>query len=402
MLAHRTFLGAALLLLTPTLIFNCSATNSSELEDGTNNNGTGASSSGNSNLGGSLGQGGQGGFTGEECGKSTFGNEVPGSLLIILDRSGSMSEEAGGQSKWSGTKAGINAMTSAASPELETGLLPFPLGNFDDAALLNCIFNPQAPGCAQVLADGGCTDVATSPAVNIAPLVQSAGAISGWLGSNDPNGNTPTLYALKNGYEILKQHPAKGQRFALLITDGEPTVYTPPFGGLPAMNDMCGSQADIESEVLKAATAAPAINTFVIGSPGSEGAASFLSQLALNGNTAKDPNCTPSAGNCHYQIGSANYQQELKEVLEKIAGTISDCIFELPEGEDIDPNLVNVTIETDNGTVTIYKDPAHQDGWDYTDGTQTKIQLFGPACDLYKAQKGNSITIILGCESVLK
>ncbi len=401
MLSQKTLWGAALLLLLAALIFDCSATTGSELEDGSGNNGSGAAT-GTTNLGGGLGQGGEAGFNGQECGKSTFGNEVPGSLLLVLDRSGSMDEEAGGQTKWAGTKTAINAMTSAASPELEMGLLPFPLGNFDSGALLGCLLNPQAPNCAAILADGGCADVATSPAVAIAKLGQNAAVINGWLSSNGANGNTPTLYALKNGYEILKQHPAKGQRFALLITDGEPTVYMPPFGGLPAMYDLCGSQADIESEVLKAANSAPAIVTFVIGSPGSEGAASFLSQLALNGNTAKDPNCTPAAGNCHYQIGSANYQQELKDVLEKIAGTISDCIFALPEGEEVDPNLVNVTIETANGTVTIYKDPAHQDGWDYTDSTQTKIQLFGPACDLYKAQKGNSITIILGCESILK
>jgi len=92
----------------------------------------------------------------------------------------------------------------------------------------------------------------------------------------------------------------------------------------------------------------------------------------------------------------------LEDVLQTIAGQIADCVFELPSGEEVDPNLVNVVIETPEGPVEIYKDPSHQDGWDYTDGSQTHIQLHGPACELYKQQKGNTISIVLGCESVLK
>jgi len=74
----------------------------------------------------------------------------------------------------------------------------------------------------------------------------------------------------------------------------------------------------------------------------------------------------------------------------------------MPEGQDVDPNLVNVTVETPNGPEEVLKDPAHADGWDYADAEKTKIQLFGPACDAYKASKGNKITIILGCESKIK
>jgi hypothetical protein len=50
----------------------------------------------------------------------------------------------------------------------------------------------------------------------------------------------------------------------------------------------------------------------------------------------------------------------------------------------------------------VLKDPSHQNGWDYADATHTKIKLYGPACDAYKAAKGNKITIILGCQSKIK
>ncbi len=165
---------------------------------------------------------------------------------------------------------------------------------------------------------------------------------------------------------------------------------------------LCGAYADIEAEVSAAANDASAVNTFVIGAPGSESASTLLSQLALNGNTPRSPGCSVAAGDCHYQIGSANFEQELAAALQAIAGQISDCIFELPVNEDTDPNLVNVTIDTPNGTEKIYKDVSHQDGWDYTDSTQTKIQLFGPACELYKGTPGNTVSIILGCPTEVK
>ncbi len=404
-LARRTMLRPTYALITlvlcalPLTALHCSATGDG---DGTGGAGTSSSGTGAFGSGGTFGHGGSGGFSAEKCGESTYGNEVPGSLLIVLDKSGSMSDppEGGSTTKWSSTVAAINSMVVSASPTLEVGLLAYPEGNFDDFALVGCMMDPNGPNCPAILADGGCKDVATAAHVPIEPLSANGAAINSWLGQNSATGNTPTWWALKNGYSILLGYQALGQRFALLMTDGEPTLYTPAFGGFPEMFNDCGGETDIESEVLAAAN--NGIATFVIGSPGSEGAAPFLSQLAVNGNTPKDPNCTPAAGNCHYQIGTTNFQQELETVLQEIAGVIADCIFDVPQGEDIDPNLVNIVIETPNGPVQIYKDPSHQDGWDYTDPTQTKIQLFGPACDLYKAQTGNTITIILGCQTVLR
>jgi hypothetical protein len=107
----------------PLTIFNCSAAG-----DGDGSGGSGASSSGTGAFGsgGTFGVGGEGGFSADKCGESTFGNEVPGSLLIVLDKSGSMSDppEGGSTTKWSSTVAAINSMVISASPTLEVGLLP--------------------------------------------------------------------------------------------------------------------------------------------------------------------------------------------------------------------------------------------------------------------------------------
>ncbi len=396
----RSYTGLTILALAA-----CSAAGS-RLDGNSSGAGDGSSGAGAGLSTGSLGAGDGSTGTGEQqCGKSTFGNEVPGALLLLVDKSGSMGDPPSGKngtSKWTSTVSALGQMLKVASPTLQVGLLPFPAGKFNDQQAALCIIQPNAPGCAQLLADFGCTDVDKQPVVAIQPLTENAPAIASWLNQNNPGGGTPTLHALMNAYAIMKAYPAKGQRFVLLITDGEPNVATPPAGPFPAMGAECGDIPAIEKVAADAANGKPSVDTFVIGSPGSEGAKTFLSQVALNGKTAKDPACSAAAGNCHYQIGTANFEKELAGVLASIAGSVSNCIFDMPEGQNIDPNLVNVTIETGQGSSEVLKDAKHVDGWDYADGAQTKIQLFGPACDAYKAGKGNKITIILGCQSKVK
>ena len=65
----------------------------------------------------------------------------------------------------------------------------------------------------------------------------------------------------------------------------------------------------------------------------------------------KKPNCTAGAKDCHYQIGKANFQQELEMALTDIAGKLSECVFELPTGEDVDTEYVNVNLESNGMTI---------------------------------------------------
>lgn len=347
---------------------------------------------------------GSGSFDGESCGETTFGNAVPASLLIVLDKSGSMSGGEGQPNKWPPTVAAVTQLTQSAPQELKVGLTPFPAGdcNWDAAACID--FN--SPSCQAALADGCCQDVSPAPAVPVQPLSTSGPQIVSWLNGNGPGGGTPTLWALKRGYDVMKTLTTPGERFVLLVTDGDPNVHTPAqtVGPItvPESNIECKTTTDIVAEAAAAATSDPPVKTYVIGSPGvTDNGMRFLSDVATAGLTAP-AGCSPAAGDCHFQIGTGNFQADLQAALELIAGQISDCVFALPEGEDVDPDLVNVVIDTPDGPVSIYRDPTHVDGWDYTDASQTKIQLFGPACALYQSLAGNTITIVLGCETVLK
>ncbi|WP_231511028.1 vWA domain-containing protein [Chondromyces apiculatus] len=344
-----------------------------------------------------------GSFGGEVCGASTFANLVPASILVLLDKSGSMSGGDGEPNKWNPTRQALIAMMNGADNELSMGLLPFPKGDFNDNAAALCFLNPAAAGCAELIADGGCQDVAVNPAVGVAPLHDSREQITSWLNGASPKGNTPTLVALQRAYQMMRNVNAFGERYVLLMTDGEPTLALQNVPGIPPANLECKTEADIEAEALAAANGSPPVKTFVIGAPGSEGASDLLSQIAINGQTQRSPTCSAAAGDCHYQIGTSGFQQELEAVLNEIAGKVSDCVFEIPQGTaEVDPTLVNVVLETASGTTETYRDTSHQSGWDYTDASQTKIQLHGETCEAYQAEEGAKVNIILGCKTVIQ
>jgi len=385
----------------------CSAAGGQASTEGTGGAGAGSSGSGQGGDDFVGSSSGSGTFGGKNCGASTYGNQVPGNVLVVLDRSGSMSGGNGDPDKWAPTKSALGAMMSSASPELRMGLLPFPEGKFDDSGLVGCTLNASSPQCQALFADGGCKDVAQSPVVQVGPLSTTQSAIASWLSAHGPKGNTPTYWALKTGYGIMKALQSDGERYVLLMTDGEPTTHQPPqnIGGisLPESNIECQELSDIEALALDASSGSPAVKTFVIGSPGSEGAGTFLSQLAINGQTQKSPTCSAASKDCHYQIGQVNFQAELEAVLKQIAGMVTDCVFAIPKGNEmVDPTLVNVVVETSSGTIETAQDKGHQDGWDYTSPANDKVQLYGPACDAYKAEKGAKVQIILGCTTVVK
>ena len=348
-----------------------------------------------------VGLGGDIGGDDAACANVSYdGKKIPASMLIVLDRSASMND--GG--KWTGAVAALKAALASADDDLPVGMLYFPLGAFDSSKTLGCIISPTAPGCPALLADNGCKDIKTTPYVDVGPLKDTRAKISSSMDATDPSGdNTPTRWALKNGWAIMTTLAAKADRYVLLVTDGEPTTYSPAVAGLPEMSLECGTELDMEKETAAAFKATPAIKTFVIGAPGSEKAGSFLSTLAINGGTRRTPTCTAAAGDCHYQIGSGSFEADLTKALGDITGKIATCIFEVPTGADVDPNKVNVVLEASGAGSDVLRDETHADGWDYTDGTKTKIELYGPKCDQLKAAPTTtSVKILLGCKTKVR
>lgn len=368
--------------------------------DKTDNNGTldGGTDGSISLDGGGDGLVADGGNDDSACASVKYdGKKIPASLLIVLDRSASMDKDA----KWTSAVSALKSALAAADDELPVGILYFPEGKFDSTKTAGCILAPTAPGCSATLLDNGCTDIRKVPYVDVGPLKTTRPLISKSMDDTKPTGdNTPTRWALKNGWQIMRTTAAAGDRFVLLVTDGEPTTYSPAFGGLPEMSKECGDQATMEKETTDAFKGAPVVKTFVIGAPGSEKAASFLSHLAINGGTRRTATCT---SDCHYQIGSGSFEADLAKALNEITGKIATCIFAVPTGTDVDPNKVNVVLESAGAGSDVLRDESHTDGWDYTDGTKTKIELYGPKCDQVKASPGKvAVQILLGCKTKVR
>jgi len=352
--------------------------------------------------------GGLNGEAGDEdaaCASATYtGKKVPASLLILLDRSASMSKDG----KWSSAVSALKSALSKSDDDLPVGLLTYPEGKFDGTKLINCTINPAAAGCAAILADSGCKDISATPQVLVDTLKVNRAKIDSNLGSTDPTGdNTPTRWALKNAWAYMQKVAAKGDRYVVLVTDGEPTTYTPKTTvgtiTIPESGLECKDQKTIEAETLAASTGTPVVKTFVIGAPGSEKAAPHLSNIAVNGKTRRAPTCDPAKGECHYQIGSSSFETDLGKALEEITGKIATCIFEVPTGTDVDPARVNVSVDSSGKVTDSSRDASHADGWDYTDDTKTRIEVFGPLCDQIKASPSTvAVKILLGCKTRVK
>jgi hypothetical protein len=191
-------------------------------------------------------------------------------LLVIFDKSGSMSSPWDRRNKW-----------QAASDSMVAGMAPY-LDNLTIAAILF----PKPDACQVAPLD--------DPAqINFVPGRQF---ISEWVESaclNQPNGSTPMELAFRVADQAILGAKSLGlleERFrVVLVTDGEPNCETQT-QVLPVFAANWLEQFGVE--------------TWVIGLPGSEGAASLLDAIALAGGTTKH---TPASNPCQFKtiVGAA-------------------------------------------------------------------------------------------------
>ena len=199
------------------------------------------------------------------CVGQTAGTEaVPAVLQLVVDTSGSMDRDAPGtrDTKWQVTRDAL------------LGAIEEMPGNTS----LGVVFYPDVPITASSCFDNE-ADVA------IAPLA-SAGSpqrrsIASAFASQAPDGGTPTHDAYRYAYGALATASASGNRFAVVITDGTPTF------SLGCVGTGLVSDPVDPSPLVGEATRAreQGVSTFVIGSPGSEGARESLSRMAEAGGT---------------------------------------------------------------------------------------------------------------------
>ena len=216
-----------------------------------------------------------------------------------------------------------------------------------------------------------------------------------------PRGSTPTHDAYRYALDQLAQVGGVGERFLVLITDGTPT-YALGCEGSGTPQD----PADPAPLIPEAASAlGRGIKTFVIGSPGSEGARESLSQMAQAGGTAA-PGCSHDGPRfCHFDMTEEeDFAEALSDAFAAIAGIALSCTYDIPEppsGETLDLSKVNVLFRAPGAaaseTVPQSATGTCTDGWQYSDD-RTQILLCGQTCDRVSSSTG-LLSLEFGCNT---
>jgi hypothetical protein len=206
------------------------------------------------------GLGGLGGFGGASSGAAGEGGSGVDlelgagdlTLLVIFDKSGSMADGWDERSKW---QVANDSFMKAIEPVIEN-------------LTIGTIFFPQPDGCAVAPLDSG-LQMSYAPGPQFVKSWQETAATRG------PQGSTPLELSFRYADLAIERGCGFGlldDRFrVVLITDGEPTC-----------ND------DTEAVIgLAAEWQAIGVETWVMGLPGSSGAAELLDAIAAAGGTEK-------------------------------------------------------------------------------------------------------------------
>jgi hypothetical protein len=291
-----------------------------------------------------------------DCGQQTEAIEVenlgdPPDLLIVLDRSGSMTSPIpmfppDFTPKWTIMRNALQTVTTDYEDNIRFGLLEFPTD--DDCAV-----------------DGG-------TAVRVPIDLNQAAEVAAYFAGRGANGNTPAQLGLQGALTHYQSIPVNDAgRYVLFATDGEPNC----------------SAGDAAAETVAAVTALAnaGVKTFVLGFGGGFVDDSVLNSSALAGQVPR------ANGPPHYY--AANSAAELADVLDTISGGIivPSCSYALASPPP-DPDAVTVTL----GGVVVPRSTAHTNGWDYYPDSMT-ITFFGTYCDQIQSGSVAEVSFVYGC-----
>jgi hypothetical protein len=317
--------------------------------------------------------------------------------LIVLDGSGSMSEE----SKWAAVVPALDAFID----DLQSlGDKSFGLG-------------------LTIFSDSNDPTQGNGPYPNFdVPIafvdLTHAQALHARLDHAAPAGQTPTLAVLTGQYAQMEAFTPPGP----LLPNGTKVVVLMT-DGVPYPNTETQKQPSIQAALDERQTPGPKgpITTFAVGighyfpldtttyDP------QFMGALAMAGGAPNQP-CSPSevtnvANMCHFQITPAPAQssyileQQFRSALDKIRSRVTSCTLSLERadgGPPVDPKDVNVVFtDTLGNEQVILEDP--KNGWSYDDpNAPAKVILNGSACTLLKNNPDGKLEAVLGCASITK
>ncbi len=362
--------------VTLALVVACGSTDDSEFGDGTTNpnprtpdgpilgggdggpTGDGSVAGKACNVDGDCGAGGVCNPASKTCGcggARVAADLTPPNLLVVLDRSCSMTDKVGGKTKWEIAVAALTTLTTK-----NTGKIRFGLELFPDRTGNNCqqdaIPIPVGPG----------KEAAINKLLNDA-LVST--------NTYFPNG--PCVTNIDTAMQTAKTEPAFADKtrrsFAILMTDGQQA-------GCSAGGGDNGTTQFIKD--LKTA----GVDTFVIGF-GSGVDVNQMNAWAVEGGQPKSATSP--------KFFDAADATSLQAALDAIAKKTLGCTLKLgapPPGGDV--GLVNVFV--DKSTAPLPRDTTHGNNWDYDPATQS-VTFYGAACTDLKDGKTQAVNVVFGC-----
>jgi hypothetical protein len=293
-------------------------------------------------------------------------------LLVLLDASGSMSDDpsgstcaggCGAQSKWAQSAAAINSVVAQTDSYVNWGLMPF--GNFGT---------------------DGCT-VGNYPTVPVGPENGSAIAtafarLQNPTGGPTFGGSTPTRAAVNSAAGYFATVLDYNRQIIVLATDGVPNCA--PGSSDPTADDSLELGSAIGSALEQG------FQTLVVGVGSLDvPTQDALDRMAFAGGF---PPPSPTSPQGYYPVSTT---ADLVATLSSLIASNSSCMFAIPypPNDYSTRGEINVMID---GTEFPH-DPAHINGWDYLDPGQTHLQFFGPACDATNPPGAHTVTVDFLC-----
>jgi hypothetical protein len=317
-------------------------------------------------------------------------------VLLVIDKSGSMSEQPEGWSsadKWSALASALDEALSAVQEHMWFGMLLYPYPAESTAA-----------ACEQQI-------VESENWVDMAEGTTSVPTILSTLESITPSGGTPTAAALAQAYDYFTNGDGadlEGDKVVLLATDGAPncnaeltcdaTSCVPNIDGIcpEEVTNCCdadpGQCLDDTATVGQIETLEQeGISTFVVGIPGSEAYATTLDEMALAGGVPNTEGTTD-----YFEVDVEGGAEGLADVLIEITrDLITSCELQLTS---VPPDLDKVNVEIENERVP--QEP--ENGWELDETTDPPtVVLKGETCSLVENEGVESIDITFGCPTEL-
>jgi hypothetical protein len=296
------------------------------------------------------------------CGNQPFTVIIPPpNLLIVLDRSQSMTEDAAGvrtgpaaDKKWALMTTAIKQVVMQTETTINWGLLFF----------------------------GSDTACGVATTATVPPRLNNSMAIATAIDQTTPQSYTPTSKGETNAGAYLATLPDMGRKFILLATDGQPTCGPPNFNSANDVDDPGAIKAVAD-------VAAMGIPTYVIGiaTTGNATADGTLSQMAVMGGQPRA--ATPP----YYPVSTtADLVTALNEIKSIVMGMCTYPLGMPTENADITKTTVTV-----DGTKSPQGDP---DGWDFDPGMKS-ITFKGTTCANLMAGTSKDVQILFGCKVVV-